>query len=133
MLMHAGMPDMKAPIAYALSYPKRIPEVLPRLNLAEVGKLIFEEPSTERFPCLDLARRALEIGGTATAALNAADEVAVEAFLNAEIPLTAIPAVIGKVLEKHDVRTVSKPEDALDADICARELTKSIIKEKNYI
>jgi len=129
--MHAGMPDMKSPIAYAFSHPRRVTGVLPTLDLARVGQLIFEEPNTQQFPCLGLARRALEMGGTAPAALNAADEVAVEAFLNGHINFTAIPRIIGAVLEKHVPLPVNQPEDALEADLHAREAAECIIKE-NY-
>ena len=120
-LMHAGLPDMKAPIAYAISHPERAVGVLGSLDLAEVGMLIFEQPSVERFPCLGLARKALDIGGTAPTALNAADEVAVEAFLEEKIPFTAIPRLIETVLDSHKPDKVTSPEVALDADRRARE------------
>ena len=76
-----GIPDMKTPIAYAFSYPERIPLRLPPLDLCAVGSLTFEEPDVMRFPCLSLAYHALEAGGIAPAVLNAANEIAVEAFL----------------------------------------------------
>lgn len=127
-LMHAGMPDMKSPIAYALSHPRRVAEVLPRLDLAKVGKLLFEKPDYEKFPCLNLAKKALRMGGTAPAALNAADEIAVDAFLKRKISFTAIPRLIERVLDRHDTKAVTSPEDAVDADICAREAARGILK-----
>jgi len=127
LLMHAGLPDMKLPIAYALSYPDRVPGVLSPLDLTEIGNLIFERPDPERFPCLDLARRAIEMGGTATAALNAADEVAVTAFLEERISFTAIPQLIEKVLNAHHPQPVNSPQDALDADRQSRELAGKIL------
>lgn len=131
-LMHAGTPDMKAPIAYALSYPERTEKVLEPLNLAAVGSLTFEEPDLERFPCLSLAKRALEKGASAPAALNAADEVAVKAFLDGEIPFMAIPEVIGKVLEKHEIFAINSPEDALRADETARKAASEIIEHMPF-
>jgi len=127
-LMHAGSPDMKAPIAYALSYPERAEEVIEPLNLASAPSLTFEEPDLEKFPCLGLARRALRMGGTAPAVLNAADEVAVKAFLDGEIPFMAIPEVIERVLEGHETFPVDSPEDALAADEAARKAACGIVE-----
>jgi len=127
-LMHAGAPDMKAPIAYALSYPERAEEVIEPLNLASAPSLTFEEPDLERFPCLGLAWRALRMGGTAPAVLNAADEVAVKAFLDGEIPFMAIPEVIERVLEGHETFPVDSPEDALAADEAARKAACGIVE-----
>ena len=128
LFMHAGIPDMKLPIAYAFSYPARVNGVLPSLDLTEVGNLFFERPNPDRFPCLDLARRAIDMGGTATAALNAADEVAVNAFLEGRMPFTAIPHLIEQVLKAHKPKQVKSPQDALDADRHARELAEKILK-----
>jgi len=127
-LMHAGSPDMKAPIAYALSYPERAEEVIEPLNLASAPSLTFEEPDLEKFPCLGLAWRALRMGGTAPAVLNAADEVAVKAFLDGEIPFMAIPEVIERVLEGHETFPVDSPEDALAADEAARKAACGIVE-----
>jgi 1-deoxy-D-xylulose-5-phosphate reductoisomerase len=94
-----GVADMGVPILYALTYPERRPAPGARLDLSRVGRLTFFEPDVERFPCLGLARAALESGGAATVALNAANEVAVAAFLDRKIPFVAIPQVIERVLE----------------------------------
>ncbi len=131
-LMHAGTPDMKAPIAYALSYPERTEKILEPLNLASAGSLTFEEPDLERFPCLSLAWKALEMGDSAPAALNAADEVAVKAFLEGEIPFMAIPEVIEKVLNEHQTFAVNSPEDALAADEVARKAASKTIENMPF-
>ena len=93
-LAHLGYPDMRVPISYALHRPERADVDVPTLDLASVGELSFEQPDTDTFACLRLAREAGEVGGTAPCVLNAADEVAVEAFLAERIPFTGIPEVI---------------------------------------
>ena len=90
-----GVADMGIPILYALTYPNRLPGAAERLDLTRVGALTFEEPDLERFPCLGLARRALLDGDCAPAILNAANEVAVAAFLEGRIPFTRISGLIG--------------------------------------
>ncbi|MDQ2676884.1 MAG: 1-deoxy-D-xylulose-5-phosphate reductoisomerase, partial [Actinomycetota bacterium] len=97
-LAHLGYPDMRVPISYALHYPDRADVPMPSLDLAQLGSLTFEEPDLERFPCLRLAREAGEAGGTAPCVLNAADEVAVTAFLDERIPFTAIPEIVERTL-----------------------------------
>jgi len=96
-----GMPDMKLPILYALAYPDRPPAASRRVDLAALGSLTFQAPDTEKFECLALAFRALEAGGTAPAVMNAANEVAVQMFLDGEIPFSAIPGVIRESLDRH--------------------------------
>ncbi len=96
-----SVPDMKAPIAYCLSFPERLDGVIERLNLAAIGHLSFEEPDTDRFPCLQLAYAAIKIGGTMPAVLNAANEVAVSKFLAREIGFMDIPRVIKQVMDSH--------------------------------
>jgi len=123
-----GIPDMRIPIAYALSFPQRLPLNLPRLNLVQKGELTFFPPDPERFPCLRLAYRSLEIGETMPAALNAANEVAVNAFLNGSLGFTQIPRLIERVMEEHGVRPVQTVEDILKADQWAREKTKSFLQ-----
>src|SRR3954464_1352230 len=98
-LAHLGHPDMRVPISYALHFPERADVAVPRLDLAAVGQLSFESPDLETFACLRLALDAGKAGGTAPCVLNAADEVAVAAFLDGKIGFTAIPAVIDRVLE----------------------------------
>jgi len=116
-----GIPDMRVPIAYALSYPDRLTADLPSLNLGQVGKLTFEEPDLERFPCLKLAYDAMEMGQTMPAVLNAANEVAVQAFLNEDIPFKDIPETIRTVMQNHSSRQVNELEDVLAADRWARD------------
>src|SRR5204863_7452408 len=98
-LAHLGNPDMRVPISYALHFPERADVPVPTLDLAAVGELTFEEPDADTFPCLGLAREAGAAGGTTPCVLNAADEVAVEAFLSGEIPLTGIAEVVEATLE----------------------------------
>jgi 1-deoxy-D-xylulose-5-phosphate reductoisomerase len=119
-LAQLGLPDMRAPIALALSYPERLPLELPRLDLAAFGALHFEAPDRKRFPCLDLAFEALEGGEAAPAVLNAANEVAVEAFLTGRISFPAIAAtnetVLGAFLAGEAAAPLSELEDVLRAD-----------------
>jgi 1-deoxy-D-xylulose-5-phosphate reductoisomerase len=122
-----GIPDMKTPIAYALSYPERLPLNLPPLDLCALGSLSFTKPDIERFACLGLAYEALREGGTAPAVLNAANEVAVEAFLQGEITFLAIPAVIRATLECHRTEPLTHLDEAIRADRWARSETRRII------
>ncbi|MHB8707320.1 MAG: 1-deoxy-D-xylulose-5-phosphate reductoisomerase [Desulfuromonadales bacterium] len=122
-----GIPDMKTPIALALSWPERLPLDLPPLDLCRLGRLHFREPDDGRFPCLSLAYRALRAGGTAPAALNAANEVAVEAFLARRINFTAIPHVIGAVLDTHTVVPADTLAAVLVADRAARAAALALI------
>ena len=123
-----GIPDMKTPIAYALSYPERLPLNLPPLDLCRLGSLTFENPDCARFACLPLAYEALRSGGTAPAVLNAANEVAVEAFLNGEISFLDIPAVIRATLHEHEVRPLQQIDEVLRADRWARASARRIIE-----
>lgn len=102
-----GVTDMRHAIQYALTYPERQPSVIPPLDLASLSVLNFEAPDRGRFPCLDLAYRALRAGGTLPACLNAANEVAVEAFLENRIRLTDIPPVVDRVMREHEVQSAS--------------------------
>ncbi|MGN6215705.1 MAG: 1-deoxy-D-xylulose-5-phosphate reductoisomerase [Solirubrobacterales bacterium] len=120
-LAHLGYPDMRVPISYALHHPERADVDVPQLDLATAGSLTFEEPDLETFPCLRLALEAGEAGGTMPTVLNAADEVAVAAFLEERIPFTAIPAVIERVMEIMYARPVNHFEDLFAADAEARE------------
>ncbi|MFH1856704.1 MAG: 1-deoxy-D-xylulose-5-phosphate reductoisomerase [Candidatus Omnitrophota bacterium] len=117
-------PDMRLPIQYALTFPQRKPSALKSLDFSEIGNLTFTEPDTGRFPCLKLAYKAVEKGGTYPCALNAADEELVHAYLNEKIKFTDIPKIIEKVLAKH--KSVEEPglEEILEADISVRQLTK---------
>ena len=111
-----GNPDMRTPIAYALAYPNRIDAGVAPLDLFKIATLNFVAPDFERFPCLALAYQALRTGGTAPAVLNAANEVAVDAFLNKKISFLDIPRLIKHVLEKHISVAVETLEDVLLAD-----------------
>jgi 1-deoxy-D-xylulose-5-phosphate reductoisomerase len=95
-LAQLGCPDMRIPIQYAFTYPRRLPCPAPALDILEAGKLTFEKPDTEAFPCLELAYEALRRGGGACAALNAADEIAVDKFIHGRIPFNDIPKLVEK-------------------------------------
>ena len=113
-------PDMRVPIAHALGFPERIDSGAARLDLAAIGQLTFEKPDARRFPCLGLAYQALAAGGTGPAVLNAANEVAVAAFLEGRIGYTAIPRLIESVLAKLPAGPADGLETVLDADRRAR-------------
>ena len=127
-LAHLGHPDMRVPISYALHFPERADVDLPRLDLAAAGELTFEEPDDATFACLRLAREAGEVGGTAPCVLNAADEVAVAAFLAERIPFTGIPAVIEQVLGEMPVQPIGHFDDLFAADAEARERSEEEIR-----
>ena len=120
-----GVPDMKIPIQYALTYPER--ELLPseRLDFEKLGKLSFYPPDNKKFRALVLAREALRVGGTATAVLNGANEQAVELFLNRKIAFKQIPESIEAALEKHSVKSNPSIDDVLGADRWSREFVKA--------
>ena len=122
-----GMPDMKGPIAYALSYPERLADVSPALDLAQVGTLTFEEPDTDRFPCLAYAFDALNAGGTMPAVVSAANEVAVKYFLDQKIGYGHISRVIKSAMDAHRPSPVHTVEDALKADLWARQEAEKTI------
>ncbi|MGE5300230.1 MAG: 1-deoxy-D-xylulose-5-phosphate reductoisomerase [Acidobacteriota bacterium] len=124
-----SVPDMRGPISYALSYPDRIDDPIRGLELERVGTLTFHPPDHETFPCLSYAYEALSEGGTMPSVLNAANEVAVHAFLDGRIGFHNIPRVIRETMDGHAVRPVAKLEDVLDADRRAREAADKIIKE----
>ena len=131
-LAQLGNPDMRTPIAYALGFPERIESGVSSLDLFKIGRLDFEAPDLVRFPCLDLAYQALRRGGTAPAVLNAANEVAVDAFLDRQIPFVAIPAMIAGVLEQSDIQPAEKLGDVLEADILARQLAREWMRAQGY-
>jgi 1-deoxy-D-xylulose-5-phosphate reductoisomerase len=115
-----GMPDMKIPIQYALTYPERPTAPYPRVNFGVLGQMTFFEPDLQKFPCLALAFRALETGGSAPAILNAANEVAVELFLEEQLPFAAIPAVIEEALAACAAKDHPTLDDLVSADHEAR-------------
>ena len=122
-----GIPDMRVPIAYALTYPDRFECNLPSLDLATMENLTFEEPDFNRFPCLQLAVDAMEMGQTMPAVLNAANEIAVQAFLDELIPYKDIAELIRMVMHNHIPAKLNELQDVLDADQWAREETKKLI------
>jgi len=132
-----GVPDMRGPIAYALSYPERLEIGTPFLDLAGTGTLTFEEPDLERFPCLKLCYDALGRGGTAPAVLSAANEVAVAAFLRDEIRFVEISSVIESVISSHSSLEPENIDAVLKADIWGRDKAKEeierLIKENSAI
>lgn len=127
-LAHLGYPDMKVPISYALHRPERADVDVPTLDLASVGTLSFEQPDPDTFACLRLAREAGEAGGTAPCVLNAADEVAVGAFLDGRIAFNGIPEVIERTLEAVPGGPVRHFEDLFDTDSAAREYARGVIE-----
>lgn len=126
-LAQLGNPDMRTPIAYGLGWPERIDAGVKHLNLFEIAQLNFEQPDHQNFPCLGLAAEAFNLGGTAMAVLNAANEIAVDAFLREQIGFLAIPDLIEKVLGKHQVQAADTMEKVFDADIWARQQTEALI------
>ena len=131
-LAELGNPDMRTPIAHALAYPERIDSGVAALDLFSVGALSFERPDAERFPCLGLAYRALKLGGSGPAILNAVNEVAVAAFLDRKISFNAIPAIIAAALDTLPITAVDTLADALAADAQARGFAEQVITERRY-
>jgi 1-deoxy-D-xylulose-5-phosphate reductoisomerase len=128
-LAELGNPDMRTPIAHALAYPERIAAGVAPLDLFSVATLDFERPDHERFPCLDLAYRALREGGSSPATLNAANEIAVEAFLAGKISFTAIPDLIRRVMDSHPAVELGALADVLVADQTARSAATRLLNE----
>jgi len=128
LLAQLGAPDMRTPIAQALAWPERIPSGVQSLSMSQVGRLEFEPPDHVRFPSLELARAAARLGGTAPAVLNAANEVAVQAFLEHRLNFTGIATVIDKVLQRLDTSPVKALGDVLEADASARRLAVALIQ-----
>jgi 1-deoxy-D-xylulose-5-phosphate reductoisomerase len=127
-LAHMGHPDMRVPISYALHFPERADLEVPPVDLAAAGELTFEEPDEETFRCLALARRAGEAGGTAPCVLNAADEVAVAAFLDGRIEFSGIAEVIERTLDRIGDSPLTHFDDLFAADAEARERSAELIE-----
>jgi 1-deoxy-D-xylulose-5-phosphate reductoisomerase len=126
-LAHLGHPDMRVPIAYALHHPERVDVPVRALDLAELGALTFEAPDLLAFPCLRIAREAAADGGTAPCVLNAANEVAVHAFLDGRLPFMGIPAVVEATLEHLGAAPVHSFESLYAADADARRHAHELI------
>jgi len=129
-LAQLGSPDMRIPIAHALAWPERIATPCQPLDLARIGRLDFEAPDPVRFPALRLARAAAEAGGLAPAILNAANEVAVAAFLNGEIGFLDIAAIVEDVLDRYSVPAPTEIEEVLAADEQARGIARQAMMER---
>ena len=127
-LAQLGNPDMRTPIAHCLAWPERIASGVEPLDIFDVAKLEFEKPDLDRFPCLKLCYQAMQAGGSASIALNAANEIAVEAFLQRKIAFTAIAGLIESVLGKITITDANTLDEILTADQSARELAKSHIR-----
>lgn len=127
MLAQLGPTDMRLPIAYALSYPRRMALNQPSLSLVEIGQLSFEQADEEAFPCLKYAYEALERGGTLPAVLNAANEVAVQAFLEDAIGFLDIPRLIRAAMDGHQPKPVTSLDVVMEADRWARRLTHEAV------
>ncbi len=131
-LAHLGMPDMRTPIAYCLAWPERMWAPTKRLDLAKIGTLSFEEPDISRFPALRIAREALEADNGATTLLNAANEIAVDAFLKGRIGLPSIAALVEAAIEMAARDGLSKPdslEEVLALDEMGRDLARSLLSK----
>lgn len=128
-LAQMGNPDMRTPIAYGLAWPERIDSGVPSLDLFAIANLSFEQPDHAVFPCLRLAEQAFNAGGTACTTLNAANELAVDAFLKGNIPFHKIPDIISRVLSLAPGKAVDSINDVLNADHLARQLADEEISK----
>ena len=128
-LAQMGNPDMRVPIAYSMAWPERFESGVEPLNIFDVCRMDFEEPNLERFPCLRLAYKAINLGGIIPTVLNAANEIAVEAFLNEQIRFTDIPLIIEDTMDKFTVSPASSIEIILETDRSAREIANQLISE----
>jgi 1-deoxy-D-xylulose-5-phosphate reductoisomerase len=130
-LAQMGIPDMAIPISYILAYPERLPmNHLPSLDLPRAGRLDFAEPDREKFPCLELAYRALHAGGTMPAVLNAANEVVVEAFLGGQIAFLDIPRILDQVIDSHTLSSATDLETLLAADRWSRAAARTYLSDR---
>jgi len=128
-LAQLGQPDMRTPIAYGLAWPERIDAGVAPLSLTQLASLSFAEPELERFPCLSLAFAAAYAGGTAPTVLNAANEIAVAAFLEEGLPYLQIPVVVEKVLNSIASVNADSLEIILDVDARARQAAQEVVRD----
>ena len=124
-----SQPDMRLPIQYALTQPERLPTSFPKLDLMEVGEILFEPPDLRRFPCLQLAYEVADLGGTAPAALSAADEVAVDSFLAGDIKFGDIYSILKEVVERHRVSPADNLDSVLEATSWARRYAQGLVRD----
>lgn len=130
-LAQLGNPDMRTPIAHALAYPDRIDSGVEPIDLARIAQLHFRRPDHERFPCLRLAFEALRAGGSAAAVMNAANEIAVEAFLDRKIGFRRIPELIEAVLDRVPLAAVDGLDDLLEQDRLARDCARELVQVRH--
>ena len=123
-----GIPDMKLPILFAMAYPERLETFTPPLDLTALGQLTFEEPDGERFPAIALARGAIDTGGTAPTVMNAANEIAVAAFLKKRIAFGQIYPIVSETMERVPVRAVTEASDIHEADAQARRAASALLR-----
>ncbi|NIO04438.1 MAG: 1-deoxy-D-xylulose-5-phosphate reductoisomerase [Proteobacteria bacterium] len=123
-----GITDMRIPISYALSYPERLTLQLPPLDLCEIGELTFFRPDRSRFPALELATHAITIGETMPAVLNAANELAVNAYLRGALKFIEIPRIVEATMDAHKIQSVQTVDDVLKADHWARETAREFLE-----
>jgi 1-deoxy-D-xylulose-5-phosphate reductoisomerase len=121
---------MRTPIAYALGFPERLESGVGALDLFKIGRLDFQKPDMDRFPCLRLAYEALRMEGTAATVLNAANEIAVEAFLGKKIGFMDIPALIEATLQQTSIDEVTSLDQLIGIDVAARETARAWMQEK---
>lgn len=131
-LAQMGNPDMRVPIAYSLAWPERFDSGVAPLNIFEVARMDFEEPNSQRFPCLRLAYEAINAGGIMPTVLNAANEIAVEAFLNEQLRFTDIAVIIERTMAKFTAKTADTLEHILEADAEARVVAKQLITDLSH-
>jgi 1-deoxy-D-xylulose-5-phosphate reductoisomerase len=127
-LAQLGTPDMRTPIAHALAWPERIEAGVERLNLAKENDLSFNPPDLERFPCLGLAFEAMRVGGSAPVSLNAANEIAVEAFLDGSIAFDRISSLVDEAMQSLEVAGIDNLDDVLTHDKLARTKAMELVK-----
>lgn len=131
LLAQLGVADMSTPIQYAFTYPARVPTGLSPLSLAQVGSLHFEAVDMDKFPCLRLALSAAKIGGTMTAVLQSADEVAVQAFLEGKIKFLDIPRIVEEAMSMHEVKLSPSLADILATDDWAKAMARNLVEAEN--
>jgi 1-deoxy-D-xylulose-5-phosphate reductoisomerase len=129
MLAQLSSPDMCLPIQYALTYPERVSSSRVQTDLARIGSLTFEAPDLDRFPALSLARHAGQCGGTLPAVLNAANEIAVDAFCEGRLAFEGITRTVAQTMERHDSVAHPKLEEVLQADAWARGTARSLVEQ----
>ena len=131
-LSQMGTPDMKTPISFTLAYPERINTNVERLDLCKIKKLTFHKPDLKKYPCLDLAYYSLELGKSAPTVLNAANEIAVESFLNNKVKFLSIAKIVEKTLKKSSISSINSIKDVIEIDKESRKLAISVIKCGSY-